>query len=170
MWNLHHALYDTIAAGAGLLLVAAAVQDVVHRIIPNTACVGLVLIGVMLRLQDGWIIWGVLLALLIFGAAVLCWRRGWMGGGDVKLLGAVALVVPPQQVGSLLLLIAQCGGVLALVYLVLSKVIHVAPAGQLLGPLGRIWRAERWRICRGAPLPYGLAIAFGGITLLLTGS
>ncbi len=27
----------------------------------------------------------------VFVLSALCWRRGWMGGGDVKLLGAAAL-------------------------------------------------------------------------------
>jgi len=160
-----------IPAGAGLLLLAAALHDVALRTIPNGASAALVLTGAALRLQDGGIIPGLLLAAAVFGASVLCWRRGWMGGGDVKLLGATALVVPPLQVGSLLMLTALSGGVLAVLYLILSHVVRVAPAGgRPRGPLTRVLRAERWRICRGAPLPYGLAIAFGGITLLLTGS
>ncbi len=170
MSSLHMAFYCAIIGGASLLFIVAALRDITLRTIPNAACAGLVLIGVMLRLQDGWIIQGVLLALLVFGGAVFCWRRGWMGGGDVKLLGAAAFVVSPQQVGHLFLLTAECGGVLALVYLALSRIVRLAPAGQPVGALARILRAERWRIRRGAPLPYGLAIAFSGVALLLTGS
>lgn len=160
-----------VPAAAGLLLLAAALNDVALRTIPNGASVALVLTGAALRLQDGGIVAGLLLAAAVFGVAVLCWQRGWMGGGDVKLLAATALVVPPLQVGSLLMLTALSGGVLAVLYLILSRVVRVAPpGGRRRGPLARVLRAERWRICRGAPLPYGLAIAFGGITLLLAGS
>ena len=159
-----------VPAGAGVLLLATAFHDVALRTIPNAASAAVVMIGIAMRIQDGWIIASLLTAIVVFSAAVLCWQRGWMGGGDVKLLAATALVVPPPQVGELLVLIAICGGVLGFAYLVLSWVVHVAPPGQPCGALRRILRAERWRICRGAPLPYGLAIAFGGITLLLTGS
>jgi len=158
-----------VPAVAGLLLLAAALNDVALRTIPNGASIALVLTGTALRLQDGGIVAGLLLAAAVFGVAVVCWQRGWMGG-DVKLLAATALVVPPLQVGSLLMLTALSGGVLAVLYLILSRVVRVAPpGGRRRGPLARVLRAERWRICRGAPLPYGLAIAFGGITLLLTG-
>ena len=44
------------------------------------------------------------------------------------------------------------------------------PAGARAGAstLRRVWAAERWRILRRAPLPYGLAIACGGIWTVLT--
>jgi len=156
-------------AGAGLLLAGAALHDVALRTIPNAASIGLIVVGVALRLQYGGIGWSVLLAALVFAGAVFCWRRGWFGGGDVKLLAATVLVVPPLQVGSLLVLTAQCGGVLAVLYLILSRVVRRPAPGRPLGALRRILRAERWRICRGAPLPYGFAIAAGGITLLIKG-
>ena len=158
-----------IPAAAGLLLTGAALHDVALRTIPNAVSIGLVTLGLALRLQDGWIVPSLLIAAAVFVAAILCWRRGWLGGGDVKLLAATALVVPPLQVCSLLLLTAQCGGVLAVIYLVLSRTIRVKPSIQPSGALRRLLRAERWRICRGAPLPYAFAIAAGGITLLIKG-
>ena len=127
------------------------------------------LAGLALRLQDGWIFLSLLAVTAVFVAAVLCWKRGWLGGGDVKLLAATALVVSPLQIGSLLFITAQTGGVLALIYLVLSRTIHITPSVQPRGVLRRLVRAERWRICRGAPLPYGFAIAVGGIILLIKG-
>lgn len=160
----------TISAGAAVLLAVAAAQDIAFRIIPNTVCAGLVLVGLILRFDDGSIVRSVAFALLVFCCGILCWRRGMMGGGDAKLLGAAALVVPPQDIGSLLVLTALCGGALAVVYIVLSRVVQVAPARKTRFAPGRILRAERWRIRRGAPLPYGVAIACGGITLLMAGS
>ena len=158
-----------IPAVAALLLAVAALHDVALRIIPNAIPLCLLGVGVLLRVQDGGMALGAGFALVVFAVAFFCWRRGWLGGGDVKLLGATALVVPPFQVGWFLVLTAQCGGGLALLYLVLSRTIHLPPPGRLsaCNPLARVIRAERWRICRGAPLPYGCAIAAGGITLLL---
>jgi prepilin peptidase CpaA len=164
------ALVYAVPAGAAVLLASAALHDLALRTIPNTASLGLTVIGLAMRLQDGSTLLSLLIAAAVFAGAVLCWRQGWLGGGDVKLLAATALVVPPLQIGSLLFFTAQYGGVLAVIYLVLSRTIRMTPTVQPRGALRRLLRAERWRICRGAPLPYGFAIAVGGITLLIKGS
>lgn len=170
MPSTHTIVAFAFPVGAALLLAVAAAQDLAVRLIPNAICVGLALTGVMLHLENGLIVRSLIYASLVFGGAVLCWRRGWMGGGDVKLLAAAALVVSPDDVASLLAITALSGGVLGAIYLFLSRVVRVAPTSRPIGVLGRVVRAERWRICRGAPLPYGLAIASGGIALLVTGS
>ena len=170
MPSMHMILSFAFAAGAALLLAAAAAQDMALRIIPNAVCVGIALTGVMLQLENGLVVRSLIYASLVFAGAVLCWKRGWMGGGDVKLLGAAALVVPPHDVGDLLVLTALSGGVLSVIYLCLSRLLRATPTPQPIGMFRRLVRAERWRICRGAPLPYGLAIASGGIALLVTGS
>ena len=54
---------------------------------------------------------GLLAGLLVFLAGAFCWRRGWLGGGDVKLLAATAVLVPPSLVVNLLLDVALAGGV-----------------------------------------------------------
>ena len=54
---------------------------------------------------------------LVFAGCWYCWRQGWIGGGDVKLLSACALLVPPASVPELVLTTAIAGGVLALFYL-----------------------------------------------------
>lgn len=165
------ALLDAVPIAAAFLLAVAAMHDVALRIIPNAIPAALLGVGLLLRLINGGIVSGVALAAAVFVAAVFCWRRGWMGGGDVKLLAATVLVVPPFEVGSFLVLTAQVGGVLALFYLVLSRTVRLPPSGRRTvrarNVLLRILRAERWRICRGAPVPYGFAIAAGGIILLL---
>ena len=156
---------------AMLLLTAAAVHDFAFRIIPNVVPATLLLAGLALRLLEGGIEAGLALAFAVFLVAAVCWQRGWMGGGDVKLLAATALVVPPFEVGSFLLITIQAGGVLGVLYLILSRTVRLPPPGRRRGTsrniVLRVARAERWRICRGAPLPYGFAIAVGGITLLL---
>lgn len=162
-------LVYAVPTGAGVLLAGAALHDLALRTIPNTASLGLVVAGLVMRLQDGSILSSLVIAAAVFAAAVMCWRRGWFGGGDVKLLAATVLIVPPLQVGSLLFLTAQCGGILAVIYLLLSRTMRVTPSVQPHGALRRLLRAERWRICRGAPLPYGFAIAAGAITLLIKG-
>ena len=156
---------------AAVLLLIAALHDIAFRTIPDSVPAGLLIAGIVLRALLGGMAAGLALSLAVFALAVLCWRRGWMGGGDVKLLAATVLVVPPPGVGPFLLLTVQAGGVLGLLYLLLSRTVRLPTPGRRgagsRNIVLRVARAERWRICRGAPLPYGFAIAVGGITLLL---
>jgi prepilin peptidase CpaA len=91
-----------------------------------------------------------------------------MGGGDVKLLGAATLAMPPSSVLTFVAAVAIAGGLLATVYLVARRLVHApAPLVHAPAPLrpnnlfDRAMRVERWRITRGGPLPYACAIAAG---------
>lgn len=151
-----------------VLLLFAAARDVAVRLIPDAVPLMTCCLGILVRLADGTLPLALPLAVLVFAAAAVCWRRGWLGGGDVKLLGATTLLVAPAAVPGLLLAIALAGGVLALIYLLArslsSDVIppHVPPARRQ-ALLRRVWRAERWRLRRGGPLPYACAIAAGAL-------
>ena len=79
---------------------------------------------------------------LLFALAV---QMGAMGGGDVKLAAALALWFAPGDTLRLIVLMSLAGGVLTLV------VLGVHRARKLEG------RPE---------IPYGVAIAFGGLWLL----
>jgi prepilin peptidase CpaA len=79
--------------------------------------------------------------LLLAGA----FYAGMMGGGDVKLAAALALWFPPGGTIKFLMLMSIAGGVLTLGILV--------------------WHRARER--EGRPqIPYGVAIAFGGLAIL----
>jgi prepilin peptidase CpaA len=154
------------ALAAAALLVAAG-HDIIARTVPNWLALLIAALGLGARIADGHVLSGVLSGLVVFVAAAICWRRGWLGGGDVKLLGAVAIVVPP---GSVLIFIAAmsiAGALHALAYLSLRRV--VPPATQLRPRrlLARALRAETWRIRRGGPLPYACAIAAGFLFVIL---
>jgi prepilin peptidase CpaA len=94
---------------------------------------------------------------------LLVYTRGWIGGGDVKLLVALATGLPLTGVVQLLTITALAGGVLALVHLTMRLLPYprLAPAGSSF--VRRVYAVERWRHLRRAPLPYGVAIACGGI-------
>jgi prepilin peptidase CpaA len=94
---------------------------------------------------------------------IVIYQRGWIGGGDVKLLVALAIGLPLMGVIQLLTITALAGGVLALVHLMMRLLPYpkLAPAGSSL--VRRVYAVERWRNLRHAPLPYGVAIACGGI-------
>lgn len=155
-----------LLAGAGLL-VAASLHDLVARTIPNWLAVVLAVLGIGLRALSGNLVGGMIAGLVVFVLASLCWRRGWMGGGDVKLLGASAILVPPSLVLSFVTAVALCGGILALLYLVAGRLVSPPRTARPHSLVARALRVERWRIRRGGPLPYACAIAAGGLFILL---
>ena len=164
-------LVPAIALSAGLvLLFAAGLHDVAFRTVPNRLTGAIALCGLSLRAATGDLVVGVVAMLLVLALALLCWHRGWMGGGDVKLIAAAALLVPPRQVPVMLVSVAIAGGVLALPYLVARRRLHVNPHGRPASLFGRIVRAERWRLRRGGPLPYAIAIALGAGAAIAQGS
>ena len=168
---LHPVLPVLVASGAGITL-AAALHDVAARTIPNWMAVALAMTGLTARLIDHTFLSGLVAGLAVFMAAAFCWRRGWMGGGDVKLLGGAATIVAPHAVFTMLACVAFAGGALAFLYLIGGKIVPAAPRiGRPATFPARVLRAERWRIRRGGPLPYACAIAAGVvITLLRTGA
>ena len=173
-------LANIFLIGAALVLLAASLHDIAARTIPNRLCLALACLGLLARALTGDLLPGLLAAGLVFLLALLAWRCRVMGGGDVKLLTACALLPPPAAVPSLVLAVALAGGLLALAYLALPLLLPAsapAPAPALAatrpamtrptGLAGRALRAEAWRIRRRGPLPYGVAIALGTFFTLL---
>jgi prepilin peptidase CpaA len=157
---------------AGLILLGlAALHDVLARTIPNWICAALAAAGLGALWLTPAASYRLLAAALLFAGAVLLWRAGWMGGGDAKLLGAVGLLVPPDRVAGTVLAIGFAGAVLALPYVICHGRIARPEPVRPHGLPARAWRAERFRLRRGGPLPYGVAIAAGAaIGLLGAGS
>jgi prepilin peptidase CpaA len=88
---------------------------------------------------------------------------GWLGGGDVKLAAALALGLPPLATLDFLNNTVLAGGVLGLCYLVGPRLLRPHAPRHV----GRILRIEARRLRRGGPVPYGVAIACGGILTLI---
>ena len=154
---------------ATILLVAAALHDLAFRTVPNWLSVAVLGIGVVRAGFDHRLLYSLTSAALLFIAAALCWRRGLMGGGDVKLLAASAALLPVGGWGEFLLLVALCGGVLAVIYLVLQHLIRTPSRARPWSLLGRVLKAERWRVARRGPLPYASAIAAGALLTVFGG-
>lgn len=150
-----------LSAACVLLLIGGSLHDVVARTIPNGIAIGLSALGAATRLLHGEMVVGLMVGLLVFGAAVVCWRRGWMGGGDVKLLGAAAIALPPSSVPMFVAAVAMAGGLLAVLYLAARPFIPVSAPQRPTDLLARAVRVECWRIGRRGPLPYACAIAAG---------
>jgi prepilin peptidase CpaA len=167
--NTPQILADAAALLALLALALAALSDVARRRIPNAVVAAVALAGLLRQALAGAPFFALVAAACVLLAATLLWLRGLLGGGDVKLLAAASLLVPAALVPMLLLATALAGGVLAALHLALRGRIRVPAAAP--GGARRVLRAEAWRIRRGAPLPYGVAIAAGtAFTLIRPGA
>jgi len=151
-------------------LIYAAWTDLATRIIPNGTCLVIAAAGIVARAMAGPVAlgWSVGLAVLLFVILALAHARGYLGGGDVKLLSALAIGLPPSAAVDLITGTALAGGALAALHLVLRHLPPPIPCAAAAPALRRVLTAERWRIRRHAPLPYGIAIACGGCWVLLS--
>ena len=142
------------------ILIAAALRDLASFTIPNWMP-GLLLIAffpaawaVGLSLSDVGIAVGLGLAGLVIGFAVFV--AGWLGGGDAKLVAASMPWVGLTGLPTFLLATAMAGGGLAIMLLWLRS-------GWLEPHLARgpAWVSRL--ATRGEGVPYGVAIAVGGL-------
>jgi prepilin peptidase CpaA len=156
--------------GASLLIAVA--WDVRVRRIPNLVCGATAIAGLGLRFWDD----GGLAALGGLGAGALTvaliypfWRRGGIGGGDVKLAGAAAVGVGLSSALPIFwLATALAGGVTALVCLSMSRRsvrreiranLTVAALHQVIPDIGPM-------VTGRVSVPYGVAIASGVVFVL----
>jgi prepilin peptidase CpaA len=84
---------------------------------------------------------------------------GWMGGGDVKFMSAIALWMGPDHVAPFAVLMALLGAALALCLMAMTK---FAP---LLGPrlLGSAFPRRLGELASSRQCPYGVAIGVAGL-------
>lgn len=155
------------------LLVWAAVSDLQRFIIPNGVTLGVIALypayvaaGFLGGMPVDWA-GGLIAAAVVFAMGYVFFSIGLVGGGDVKLLTAVALFVGLTSLPSFLMVTGFAGGVLSIGILA-AKMIALSriPADlrAVILPLDR-----RFPILRAAlktDAPYGAAIAFGGIFII----
>jgi prepilin peptidase CpaA len=144
------AFADILLGILAVLLIAAAVIDTRTFTISNTLNATVALLAVVYWLAVGLDPWPGMaiqlgVAVGVFALLALAFFAGMMGGGDVKLAAALALWFPPGATLKFLVLMSIAGGVLT----VLVLIVH------------------RLRKREGRPeIPYGVAIAFGGLAIL----
>lgn len=152
-----------------LLLLYVATTDIATRSIGNEICLALALLGMAGHLPSPvQVAQSLVVAVILLLVLFAIYQRGKIGGGDVKLLVALAVGLPLTGVIQLLTVTALAGGVLALVHVMMRALPYpkLAPAGSSL--VRRIYAVERRRHLRHAPLPYGVAIACGGISTIMS--
>ena len=152
----------------GLLLIAAW-HDLATRTIPDTVCLLIAATGILLRAQQGprALVVSAGAAALLFLLLLFLFARGLIGGGDVKIMTALAIALPPLDSYRFVAATVMAGGVLGIAYLLLSFRPRRPLRPRRVSLLGRIAAIESRRIGRRGPLPYGIAIAAGGVFVLL---
>jgi prepilin peptidase CpaA len=149
-------------AGAGLVLVYAAVSDVATRTIPNWTSLAILSVGLLLRAADRQLWIALPFAAVLFIFTALLWRFGALGGGDVKLLVATSTIIPFPQVIYFVPMVGLAGGALALVYILIEKSAGLWGRTAIAVYLGHRFPAAN----QPGILPYGTAIAAGAFVCL----
>jgi prepilin peptidase CpaA len=141
---------DALIAVLAALLILAAAGDLRTRTIPNWLNGAIALGAIPFWFATGLDPWpGIALqigmAAVVFALFAVAFHLGAMGGGDVKMLAALALWLPFGAILKLLVIMSLAGGVLTLAMLVRHR---AAKSGNKL------------------EIPYGVAIAFAGFWLI----
>lgn len=139
-----------IALAALACVVIAAGWDIAKFEIPDEISIILVVLAVAYGLTTpgyGWLS-HILTPFAFFAIGLAAFAKGWMGGGDIKLLTALTAWSGHTGLFPLLTGTALAGGVLALTLIIARRIRAGKPGPRILD--------------RDAPLPYAVAI-LGGV-------
>ena len=146
----------------------AAVSDARTMIIPNVIPASI--FGLYLVFQAAQWFLGLdpaavpLLPSLAAGAAVSVifvglFALNWLGGGDVKLIGASAFWAGTQHLLDFFVVMAIAGGLLSIFFLVKNKVEEKKTQDKQ----GKIGGSAKTKERKKSHIPYGIAISTGGL-------
>lgn len=144
-------LQACLLGALALLLVAAGIEDIRFRTIANAKNAAIALGAPLWWWARGMPLWPDIAiqigcAALVFALFAGIFALRMMGGGDVKLIAALALWLPPMALLRLLILMALLGGALTLGMLIHAKI--------------------RRRAARDIEVPYGVAITLAALFIL----
>jgi prepilin peptidase CpaA len=130
-----------------------AISDLRSRRIPNEAIAFILLLAAV---RIGWegqpsaALYTLGASAAVFAATFLLFWRGLLGGGDVKLIAATALLIGYKDLFSFLFVMSVCGGLVALAVFAGSKLGRrsaTADPTEVKEPTDRL------------TVPYGIAIS-----------
>jgi prepilin peptidase CpaA len=101
--------------------------------------------------------WHFLSGMIVLALGLICYARGWVGGGDVKLAALVAMWLGISLLPDFLLLASIFGGALTMLILSFRSM-------PLPGTLVRLpWLARLHEATEG--VPYGIALALAALVI-----
>lgn len=138
---------SVLATALVALLVWSGLEDIRHREIADWKTGAIVLLAPVWWWANGLGLWPdiaaqVALALIVFAVFAAAFHFGWMGGGDVKLIAALALWLPLGGFVEMLVAMSLAGGAITLAMLIAHRM------RRREGPI---------------EIPYGVAIAFAAV-------
>lgn len=162
------------------LLIAAAASDITRYRIPNAivyAIVAAFAVGAIFNFSWPAIVWPVLAGVAMFLLGAGLFALGLFGGGDVKLIAAMALWTGFVDLPRFLLIMGAAGGLLGLVLLLKRRRRQPAMASSIPAPADassaqaagieapapETSDAEAPRPTRKSHIPYGVGIAIAGL-------
>lgn len=176
------------------VLIVAAYGDICRRRIPNELAIAIAILGLARMIIAGEpsaALWTLAAGAAVLFTGFLLFWRGLIGGGDAKLLAAVVLLVGYRELADLLLIMSLVGGLLALVVIAIDRLgPWLPPVPVILSICGAPLRlavfaeetlegllqfirppASRPAVPHSLPMrpsvPYGVAIAAAGVTVLV---
>jgi prepilin peptidase CpaA len=176
------------AAATIVLLLAAALSDVTRYRIPNAivyAIAAAFAVGAIANFAWPAIVWPVLAGVAMFLLGAVLFAFGLFGGGDVKLVAAMALWTGFADLPRFLLIMGAAGGLLGLVLLLKRRrqqpamaspapasaeppaaptTLAAAPTPATPAPEAA---AETPRPTRKSHIPYGVGIAIAGLDFFM---
>ena len=159
-------LQSAALMGFAALMIIAAFEDLRRLVIPNALTLSLCVLWPLYIAPTASLLGvagAVGCAAIVFLVGALCFSRGFLGGGDVKLLTVATLWAGPALTPSLLVTTGVLGGVLALALLV-PPCAHLASLARVkLGPATIDLQSGRRPT---TPVPYGIAIAASAMLLV----
>jgi len=163
MFALNNFIHDLVIVCFAGLLCWAAISDIARFIIPNSICLGiLTLFPAYVLVSPESIDWAghIANAAILFGIGFVFHLLRLIGGGDVKFMVAASLWAGPNLIMPFLIVVGISGGILSIMTMTRLKVFSFRePSGASFGVrLGAAMKAH---------VPYGVAIAAGGLMIVL---
>ena len=143
-------LYYGLLGMLAIALLTAAFTDFRRRQIDNWLNAAIAMTAPLYWWAAGFSLWPEVALQVGFAVAIAAiliglWSLRWIGGGDIKLLAALALWIAPGSYLTLIIIMGLTGGLLT----ILTAGFHIATRRK------------------GKPaIPYGIAIAVGGLWVL----
>lgn len=151
-------------------LAIAAASDLASRRIPNALVLTAGLAGLAVSAGAQQLVSGLTASIICLCVTVPGWRRGFLGGGDVKLAAAAATWVGLDHLPVFALTTALLGGLLSVLVLVMSssstkRLVRANATASLATGTVTIARSA------STSIPYGVAIAAGAaIAMSMSGA
>jgi prepilin peptidase CpaA len=151
-------LHILVLLAFAAVLVWAAVGDMRRRLIPNWVSLAAVamypLFAATSHTPPDWPA-AIAVAAALLAAGFGLFAANLLGGGDAKLMSAVALWAGQGLILTFLFVMTIAGGLLAIVVLLRQRLAAAVGKGGEAAAAGE----------RATGLPYGVAIAIGGLTV-----